>query len=186
MRKLLLFLLTFSWLISANAQKSEATIKGKLVDTAARQPIADATISVINTSDSSLVTFTLTNKQGVFEVRGLEPGNYQLVISHQAFVLVKKVVTVTADKNQFDLGDLAMNKDIRALGEVVVTSNVPIVVKGDTVQFNADAFKTKPNATAEDLLKKLPGVEVDKEGNVKAQGEQVQKVYVDGKEFFWQ
>ena len=184
MRKLLLFLLTFSLLISANAQKSEATIKGKLVDTAARQPIADATISVINTSDSSLVTFTLTNKQGVFEVRGLEPGNYQLVISHQAFVLVKKVVTVTADKNQFDLGDLAMNKDIRALGEVVVTSNVPIVVKGDTVQFNADAFKTKPNATAEDLLKKLPGVEVDKEGNVKAQGEQVQKVYVDGKEFF--
>ncbi len=67
---------------------------------------------------------------------------------------------------------------------MTIISSVPIQVKDDTVQFNASAFKTKPNATVEDLLKKLPGVEVDKEGNVKAQGEDVQKVYVDGKEFF--
>ncbi|HEX2631027.1 MAG TPA: outer membrane beta-barrel family protein, partial [Chitinophagaceae bacterium] len=92
--------------------------------------------------------------------------------------------SITATNKQTDFGTLVADKDVKALGEVVVTSTVPIVVKGDTVQFNADAFKTKPNATAEDLLKKLPGVEVDKEGNVKAQGEQVQKVLVDGKEFF--
>jgi hypothetical protein len=67
---------------------------------------------------------------------------------------------------------------------VVVTSESPIQVKNDTVQFNASGFKTLPNATAEDLLKKLPGVEVDNEGNVKSQGEAVQKVLVDGKEFF--
>src|SRR5260221_877784 len=64
------------------------------------------------------------------------------------------------------------------------TNESPIKVKNDTIQFNASGFKTIPNATAEDLIKKLPGMEVDKEGNVKSQGEQVQKVYVDGKEFF--
>src|SRR5260221_3337459 len=64
------------------------------------------------------------------------------------------------------------------------TNESPIKVKNDTVQFNANGFKTKPNATAEDLIKRLPGMEVDKDGNVKSQGEQVQKVYVDGKEFF--
>ena len=75
-------------------------------------------------------------------------------------------------------------KDFKTLAGVTVTNEAPIVVKGDTVQFNASGFKTQPNATVEDLMKKLPGVEVDKEGNVKTQGEQVQKIYVDGKEFF--
>ena len=68
--------------------------------------------------------------------------------------------------------------------DAVVVEAAPIQVKKDTVEFNASAFKTKPNSTAEDLLKKLPGVEVDKDGNVKAQGEDIPKIYVDGKEFF--
>ncbi len=185
MKKILtLVTLVLSLLSIAQAQKTDGIIKGKLTDTAAKQPIVDATISVINTKDSSLVTFTLSNKQGAFEIKGLADGEYQLVFSHQAYQPFKRLATVTADKKTADFGDIAVAKDFKSLGEVVVTNTVPITVKGDTVQFNADAFKTKPNATAEDLLKKLPGVEVDKEGNVKAQGEQIQKVYVDGKEFF--
>ncbi len=185
MKKILtLVTLTLSLFTVAQAQKTDGIIRGKLTDTAAKQPIVDATISVIHTKDSSLVTFTLSNKQGAFEIKGLEDGEYQLVFSHQAYQAFKKNVTITADKRTADFGDIAVAKDFKSLGEVVVTNTVPITVKGDTVQFNAEAFKTKPNATAEDLLKKLPGVEVDKEGNVKAQGEQIQKVYVDGKEFF--
>lgn len=185
MKKILtLVVLTVSLFTIAQAQKADGTIRGKLTDTAAKQSIVDATISVINTKDSSLVTFTLSNKQGVFEIKGLADGEYQLVFSHQAYQPFKKLVTITAEKKIADFGDMAVAKDFKSLGEVVVTNTVPITVKGDTVQFNAEAFKTKPNATAEDLLKKLPGVEVDKEGNVKAQGEQIQKVYVDGKEFF--
>jgi hypothetical protein len=173
------------WLVLfAHAQKADGGIKGKLVDTASRQPIADATVSVIQASDSSLVTFTLSNRQGIFEIKGLETGSYRLVISHQAYQEMKKNVSVTAEQKQTDLGELTPAKDYKTLGEVVVSSEAPIIVKNDTIQFNASGFKTKPNATVEDLLKKLPGVEVDKEGNVKAQGEQVQKVYVDGKEFF--
>ncbi len=185
MKKIItLLILALSLFSVAQAQKTDGSIRGKLMDTLGKQPVSDATISVIDTKDSSLVTYTLTNKQGAFEIKGLIEGNYQLIITHQAFLPFRKTVTLDPDKKQVDLGELKVEKDIKTLGEVVVTSSVPIQVKGDTVQFNADAFKTKPNATAEDLLKKLPGVEVDKEGNVKAQGEQVQKVYVDGKEFF--
>jgi len=168
----------------AQAQKADGTIKGKLMDTASKQPIADATISVLNAKDSSLVTFTLSNKQGVFEVKGLAEGEYKVSISHQAYTAFSKKVVITADKKQNDLGELIASRDVKALGEVVIDATVPIQVKGDTVQFNAAAFKTKPNATVEDLVKKLPGMEVDKDGNIKSQGEQVQKVIVDGKEFF--
>jgi uncharacterized membrane protein YgcG len=179
-------LLVFVLLLSsiAMAQKADGSVKGKLVDTASKQAIADATISVLNAKDSSLITFTISTKQGVFEVKGLEPGNYQLVFSHQAFQSFKKNISISADKKIIDLGNIAPEKNYKTLEGVTVTNEAPIVVKDDTIQFNASGFKTKPNATVEDLLKKLPGVEVDKDGNVKAQGEQVQKVYVDGKEFF--
>ncbi len=179
----ILLLLALSLFTVAQAQKADGSIRGKLVDTASKQPVTDATISLI-TKDSALVTFTLSNKDGVFEIKGLAEGDYSLVISHQSYEPFSRKASITASKKQVDLGDVIASKDIKSLGEVVVSSVIPIVVKGDTVQFNADAFKTKPNATAEDLLKKLPGVEVDKDGNIKAQGEDVQKVYVDGKEFF--
>ncbi|HEY6506100.1 MAG TPA: outer membrane beta-barrel family protein [Chitinophagaceae bacterium] len=165
-------------------QKTDGSIKGKLIDTASKQAIADATVSLLNAKDSSLITFTLSNKQGVFEIKGLETGNYQLVVSHQAYEPFRKTVSIAADKRTIDLGDVTPSKDYKMLGGVTVTNEAPMVVKGDTVQFNTSGFKTPPNATVEDLLKKLPGVEVDKEGTVKAQGEQVQKIYVDGKEFF--
>ncbi|MBL7738381.1 MAG: TonB-dependent receptor family protein [Chitinophagaceae bacterium] len=166
------------------AQKADGHIKGKLTDTASKQPIPDATVSLLAVKDSSLITFTLSNKQGFFEIKGVETGNYQIVISHQAYEAFRKSIVLTADKKAIDLGDLSPAKDYKVLGGVTVTNEAPIVVKGDTTQFNASGFKTAPNATVEDLMKKLPGVEVDREGNVKTQGEQVQKIYVDGKEFF--
>src|SRR5258706_10788114 len=185
MRKVIaLIVVTILASCTVMAQKADGSVKGKLIDTAAKQAIMDATISVINPKDSSLISFTISTKQGVFEIKGLEPGNYQLVFSHQAYEPFKKNVSITADKKLIDLGELTPPKDYKTLGGVTVTNEAPIVVKGDTVQFNASGFKTQPNATVEDLVKKLPGVEVDKEGNVKSQGEQIQKVYVDGKEFF--
>lgn len=179
-----LSLLFFGLLIGAQAQKTDGTIKGKLMDTVAKQPIADATISVLNTKDSSLSTFTLSTKTGVFEIKGLEEGNYQLVITHLGFETVKKTVAITATDKSIDLGELKVPKEFKSLEGVVVTNDAPVVIKNDTIQFKADAFKTKPNATVEDLLKKIPGMQVEKDGTVKAQGETVQKVYVDGKEFF--
>jgi len=179
-------LLFFALLVSgiARSQKADGSIKGKLIDTAAKQPLSDATISVINSNDSSLVSFSLSDKQGAFEIKGLDSGTYRLVISHQGYMETKQFFTITGLKKIIDLGILDLQKEYKTLAEAKVTNEAPIQVMNDTVQFNSSGFKTKPNATVEDLLKKLPGVEVDKEGNVKSQGEQVQKVYVDGKEFF--
>ncbi|MES1218173.1 MAG: TonB-dependent receptor, partial [Bacteroidota bacterium] len=179
---LLIFTIFLSNIIQA--QRVDGSIKGKLIDTTAKQPISDATVSVTNAKDSSLASFTLSDKQGGFEIKGLDSGSYRLVISHQGYMETKQSFSISRLNKTIDLGNLAIPKEYKTLEGVTITSEAPIQVKNDTVQFNSSGFKTKPNATVEDLLKKLPGVEVDKEGNVKSQGEQVQKVYVDGKEFF--
>ena len=185
MKKILtLFLIFFTLITGVKAQKADGGIKGKLVDTTAKQPIADATVSVLNAKDSSLATFTLSNKQGVFEVKGLVAGEYRLVITSKGYEEIKKKVSITETEKQLDLGNLSVQKDYKMMEGVTITSESPIQVKNDTIQFNTSGFKTQPNATLEDLLKKIPGMEVDKEGTVKSQGEQVQKVLVDGKEFF--
>lgn len=169
---------------SAAAQKMDGSIKGKLTDTTAKQPLVDATISVKNLKDSALAAYTLSDKKGNFEIKGLEPADYEMTVTHLGHQPIKKVVSVTSDNKKVDLGELIMSKEVKELEGVVVTSDVPIVIKNDTVQFKANAFQTKQNATVEDLLKKIPGMQVDKDGNVTAQGESVQKVYVGGKEFF--
>ena len=179
-----LSILVLALVFSAAAQKFDGSIKGKLVDTAAKAPIPDATVSVLNAKDSSLATFTLSTKTGAFEVKGLGEGDYRLIVSSKGFVELKKTFTITATEKTIDFGNVAVLKDYKTLEGVTITSEAPIQVKNDTVQFNASGFKTIPNATAEDLLKKLPGVDVDKDGNIKSQGETVPKVLVDGKEFF--
>ena len=166
------------------AQKADGVVKGKLVDSTAKQPIADATISLLNAKDSSLATFTLSNKQGVFEIKGILPGEYRLIVSSKGYTEFKRNVSITEAKKTVEFGDLQLDKDYKTLQGVTVTTESPIQVKNDTIQFNTSGFKTQPNASLEDLLKKIPGMEVDKEGTVKTQGEQVQKVLVDGKEFF--
>jgi Outer membrane protein beta-barrel family/Carboxypeptidase regulatory-like domain len=179
-----LSILALSLFSVANAQKADGSIKGKLLDSASKQPVSEATVSVMNVKDSSLATFTLSNKLGVFEVKGLAEAEYNLIISHKSFDPYSKAFTISTSNKVIDLGVLYPGTAGKTLANVNISSYVPIQVKQDTVQFNAAAFKTKPNATVEDLLKKLPGVEVDKEGNVKAQGEDIQKVFVNGKEFF--
>jgi hypothetical protein len=183
MKRILCIAIAFM-VLTSHAQKNTAIIKGRIVDTTTGKPVIDATVSVFHLSDSLLVSFTLSNKEGLFEIRNLRPADYRLVISHQSYKEMKTGITIRAGQKLIDIGELKPAKDYRVLGEVVVTNEAPIIVKNDTLQFNASGFKTRPNAMAGDLIKKMPGMEVDKEGNVKTQGERVQKIYVDGREFF--
>lgn len=184
MKKITVLSLFMALFFTGFAQKLDGVIKGKLTDTAAKAPVTEATVSVLNAKDSSLTTFSITDKKGGFEFTGLEYGDYEVVITHGSFETIRKKIALSATTKTIDLGSLSAEKAYKKLGEVVVSTDAPVVMKGDTVQFKADAFRTKPNATVEDLLKKIPGTEVDKDGVVKTQGEQVQKIYVDGKEFF--
>lgn len=165
-------------------QKTPGIVKGILQDETGSQPLADATVSIMLAKDSSLVSFTLTSNSGYFEVKNLAVDDYYVIISYQGYETLKQSFSIKTDDPVADLKQVKMHSAYKTLQEVVVVDEAPIKIKGDTLAYNADAFKTKPNATVEDLLKKLPGVQVEKDGTVKAQGENVQKVYVDGKEFF--
>jgi hypothetical protein len=166
------------------AQKPMGSITGTLADSTGKEPLAGATVSVLLQKDSSLVTYTVTDPKGSFAIKDLADNPYILTVSFRGFKAFEKRFSITEARPSADMGNIILKKDINTLDELVLVSNVPIQIKGDTTQFNASAFKTVPNANAEDLLKKLPGVEVDADGNVKAQGEDVTKIYVDGKEFF--
>lgn len=183
-KTLTLLVLLIGLTTAARAQRSvSGSIKGKLTDTLYKDPMAEATVSVLHRLDSTVVSFTLSNAKGEFEIRDLDTGSYRLLITFQGYQPYSKLFRITADSFNIELGAINMDKKSTLLEEVIV-EGPPIIVKKDTVEFRASAFKTKPNSTAEDLLKKVPGVQVDKDGNVKAQGEDVAKVYVDGKEFF--
>jgi hypothetical protein len=176
---LLVFTCVFPFIVFAQT----GAVKGKLVDSAS-QLLTNATVSVLVKKDSSLVNYTISDIKGKFEIKNLAVGDYHLFASFSGFEVYQKIFSVTADKRIIDLGTIIMQPEYKTLTGVVVTDASPVKMNGDTISFKANAFNSKPDATVEDVLKKIPGVLVQKDGSIKAMGEQVQKVYVDGKEFF--
>jgi hypothetical protein len=167
----------------AYGQSQKRLIKAKVVDDK-NQPVDYATVSVLS-ADSSVVQSTVTGKDGVIEISGVANGSYRLMVSQLG--LKNKIIpfTVTAQKPYVDLGIIQMEIAVRNLKEVSVTAEkAPVTIKKDTVEFNAGSYKTQKNDNVEQLFKKLPGVDVDKDGKITAQGKEVTKVLVDGKEFF--
>lgn len=166
------------------AQKN-GVVKGIAFDTLAKQPVVAATITLLQKKDSSLVSFTMTDSKGQFEIAGLANGEYRLLTTHVSYHNGSRLFTIGDNNKQVNLGNIIMNDVSRMLSEVTVTAEAPpVTLIDDTVQYNAGSFKTVPNATVEQLLKKMPGIKVEKDGTVKAQGQEVKKVLVDGKEFF--
>jgi len=184
MRNFFTLLFIFSFAGPLAAQKN-GTVKGIAFDTLSKQQVGAATITVLERKDSSLVTFSMTGADGRFEIKGLANGDYRLLISHVNYHNINKYFSINDSLKNADLGTLVMNDKTKVLAEVVLENEAPpITLINDTIQYNAGSFKTAPNASVEQLLKKLPGVKVEKDGTVKAQGETVTKVLVDGKEFF--
>jgi len=166
------------------AQKN-GSVKGVAFDTISKQPVAAATITILERKDSSLVTFTMTGNDGRFELKGLANGEYRLLLSHVSYYNSNKYFTISDNNKTAELGNLVMNDKTKVLEEVVLANEAPpVTLINDTIQYNAGSFKVQPNANVEQLLKKLPGVKVEKDGTIKAQGEKVNRVLVDGKEFF--
>ncbi|OQP67197.1 hypothetical protein A3860_02215 [Niastella vici] len=184
MKKICLLIVTCFLYSLAMAQKN-GQVKGIAFDTLSKQALVSATVTLLQKKDSSLVAFTMTNSQGQFEITGLPNGEYRLLITHVNYHNSSKFFTIDDARKQVNLGNIIMNDVTRVLSEVVVTAEAPpVTLLDDTIQYNAGSFKTIPNATVEQLLKKMPGIKVEKDGTVKAQGQEVKKVLVDGKEFF--
>ena len=153
------------------------------MDSTQKQSLKDATISLLDATDSTIEEVVLAKADGSFELRRVKPGSYLLHIIFLNYRPFYKKVTLNDVSSTVDVGTVYLQPVTTSLSDIVVVQS-PIVMKKDTVEFNASSFKTKPNAVAEDLLKKLPGVEVASDGTVKAQGEQVKRILVDGKRFF--
>lgn len=184
MRKVYFFLFAILLTTCVTAQKN-GSVKGVAYDSISKQPVTAVTVTVLDRKDSSLVSFTMTGSNGQFEIKGLAKGDYRILLTHVNYHNGNKYFSITDSVKNADLGNVIINDKTKVLEEVVLANEAPpITLINDTIQYNAGSFKTQPNATVEQLLKKLPGVKVEKDGTIKAQGEKVNRVLVDGKEFF--
>ena len=166
-----------------NAQQTNATISGEVVDSIAGKGLAYSTVSIVQQKDSTLVSFARADSSGKFKLSGLPKGNYLLSFSYVGYLPVWKPIQIK-DAEQLNLGRIILTDLIHA-GDVTVTARrPPVIINNDTIEFNTENFKTQPNAVVEDLLKKLPGVTVDRDGTVKVNGQRVNRFMVNGKEFF--
>lgn len=178
------YLLILLFLLSTKVFAQEnAIITGKTVDSKTNLALEYVGIILSSKVDSNKKVGVVTNKAGEFLFKDISKGDYALKISAMGYNPILKNVTFSG-KN-IDLGVLKMKEDAIALKDVSVAGKyATATVKKDTVEFNADAYKTQPNAAVEDLLKKLPGVTIDKDGSILVQGQKVTRLTVDGKDFF--
>lgn len=177
------FLTLFTLHFPPTAFAQKLTIKGTLRDTANR-PLEGATVMLLDGKDTSLVSFARSQSTGAFEFKNLANAPYFLKATYMGLQPLNQTIP-TQPTEVLDLGAIRMAPIPKELKEVVIKGERdPVTIKQDTIEYNAGSFKVQPNAAVEDLLKRLPGVEVDRNGTVRAQGQQVQRVTVDGKEFF--
>lgn len=166
--------------IAASAQ--DLSIKGILQDRSDKIPLQGATLRLTVQSDTLTRFNAVSGRDGAFEFKGLAPQTYTLTISSVGYEPATQTVTL-ADSSR-DLGIITVSRQAKLLSEVTVKVSLPPVKqKTDTLEYAASAFKVNPDANAEDMMKKMPGVTVDR-GTVTAQGEQVRKVTIDGRDFF--
>lgn len=164
------------------SQSKDFQITGTIISEE-ETPLESATVYLERVKDSALVTYTITDKNGKFSLENNTSDKVlKLLISYVGYQTYSRTVNIEAVKT--NLGDIVMKVDANALDEVIVKSRAPITIKKDTLEFNVKSFKTKKDANVEDLLKVLPGVEVDEDGKITVNGKSVNKILVNGKPFF--
>jgi Outer membrane protein beta-barrel family/CarboxypepD_reg-like domain len=174
----------FVMLVLNLSSYGQISISGNVKDTTEKKSIVHATVLLLQQKDSIMVRFTRTDQNGHFILKNIPKGKFLLLTSYPKYADFVDELEVK-DSSDIQLPAISMILKSQLLQEVVVTGNkAAIRIKGDTTEFKADSFKVQQGATVEELLKKLPGIQVDKNGKITAQGETVQKVLVDGEEFF--
>lgn len=179
-----LILAVFSVWAGSAQQKINYSVKVRLTDSVSQEPVSFATIYVSKDGTTRNAYFAMTDGKGYGVISNIpSPGKYFFVAELMGYY--RAVHPVEIKDKVTDIGEMLMNEDITMLDEVVVSAvGNQIVVKKDTLEYTASLFKTNDNDVLEDLLKKLPGVEVDSDGKITVQGEEISKVMIDGKEFF--
>ena len=159
-----------------------SSIKGIISDSTINQKTAKAAVSVLDMRDSILVSYTRTAVDGSFKIDNIPAGDYILLVTYPKYADYVDLFTMENQEN-VDMKKIYITPKATLLDEIVI-QQAAIRIKGDTTEYTADSFKVRENANVEELLQNLPGITVDKDGKITAQGKQIQKVLVDGDEFF--
>jgi hypothetical protein len=176
-------LLAFLLILTGFSAIAQHSIQSMVFDSKNSLPLELATVRLLNATDSTLIQGGRTDSNGSFTFSKVKPGNYKLIVSSVGYV--DHWENIKMDGKNIILKNIQLLENVHKLGEVEVTGTAAqMVVKGDTTEFNATAFKTAQNAVVEDLLKRLPGVEVSAEGKITVNGQDIKKIRVDGKKFF--
>ena len=182
LRPLLICLFIFS---SYYSEAQPFVIKGLVTDTLNANRLQFASITLIRAKDSILETFTRSAQDGSFQLKTNREEKFIMMITFPGFADYIDIVTVDKNKPIADMGTIPMISKSHLLSEFVLKQQIgAIKIKGDTTEYVADSFAVREGATVEELLKKLPAIQVNRNGEVTAQGEKVQKILVDGEEFF--
>lgn len=178
---LIFILISFSSL----AQRTNVEVKGSLVEEGTSIPVEQATVRLLNVKDSTFINGVASAKNGSFSIKNVKPGQYLLSVTFVGFEPIYQPLEITGRTNPVNVGKLEMTDGSIMLGEAVVVGKAPeVTVRNDTIEYNADSYKVTEGSVLEDLLKKMPGVEVDSEGKITVNGKEIKKIMVDGKEFF--
>ena len=180
-----LLFLAVLWLAHVAFAQAQGTVSGKVLSQKDKQPVDYASIAIKKLSaDSTVVGSTSTATNGTFSVNNIPAGKYRLYVLFLGLKTINKDFELTAAKPSINFGDLLMEEmGVTLKGVEIKGETPPVVVKKDTLEINAATLKVKENSVVEDLLKKVPGVEVSKDGTVTTQGETIKRVKVDGKDF---
>jgi hypothetical protein len=177
-----LALTLFSFLLSLATFAQISSIKGTVKDTTEKKVLSLASVNVLRAKDSVLVKTVRTSNNGEFTIASLPVGNYIVMVSYPQYADFTDKITVGSTPLTLSI---AIDTKAHILKEVIVKNTVSAIrVKGDTTEYKADSFYVTPNADVQELLKKMPGIQVNARGEITAQGEKVNKVLVDGEEFF--
>ena len=185
MKKWVLGLLLMLMTASAFAQGgSRGRVSGKVIDADDKLPVMEATVQVLSLPDSTMVTGQSTNLDGRFSIH-VRPGNYVLRVSFIGYTSVEKKISITNAKPNLNVGTVEMSIDAVMLDAATVVAQAPeVTAKADTLIYNTSAYRVPEGSALEELVKKLPGAEVDESGKITINGKEITKIMIDGKEFF--
>ena len=165
-------------------EAKESKVKFTIVDSMRREPVEFATASITLVGSTTPAKYSLSDNKGKIELTGMAAGSYNIRIEYMGYETYTKPIIIE-NQRVVDLGEIALKEQLNTLNSVVVQAvGNPIVVKKDTIEYNASSFKTTDNDMLEELLKKLPGVEIDSDGKITANGKEINKIMIDGKVFF--
>jgi len=166
-------------------EKLQGSISGNVLDSAAQQPLASATVSLRGGHDTTHVALITTDQNGHLRFSNIFLGQYKLQISYMGYETLTLQILLNPQNKELDLGRLLLQRTGVQLRSVeIVKKRPPVNIKKDTLEFNAEYFKTRPDGYIEELLKKIPGIQIAKDGTITVNGQPVDQLLIDGMPFF--